>query len=129
MAHFRATIQGQRGLVSRLGSKKSGIVATVDGWHRGVRIKAGHVNGQDVFTVTLTGGSDGAEPSRQIYPPPVSLDVSAMLAALRAAAELVITARAYFPKAIQNRDRFQLENACATIGRAIHDAEAKGEGE
>jgi hypothetical protein len=48
-----------------------------------------------------------------------------MLAALEYAAELVKTARAYFPKSVKNRDRFQLENACATIGKAI--GQAKGE--
>ncbi len=47
----------------------------------------------------------------------------AMLEALRYAAELIPTARRYFPKSVKFSDRFQLENVCATIGKAIHQAE------
>jgi hypothetical protein len=45
-----------------------------------------------------------------------------MLKALEYAAKLIETARRYFPKSIKNSDRFQLENTCATIGKAIHNA-------
>ena len=45
-----------------------------------------------------------------------------LLEALEYAAELIKTARRYFPKSIKNSDRFQLENACASIGKAIHHA-------
>lgn len=47
----------------------------------------------------------------------------AMLDALRYAAELIPTARRYFPKSVKFSDRFQLENVCATIGKAIAQAE------
>ena len=47
----------------------------------------------------------------------------AMLEALRYAAELIPTARRYFPKSVKFSDRFQLENVCATIGKAIAQAE------
>jgi hypothetical protein len=57
MAQFRATIKGQRGEASRLGSKKTGIVANVNGWTTGIRIEAGHVDGRDVFRVFATSGS------------------------------------------------------------------------
>ena len=46
-----------------------------------------------------------------------------LLAALKSAAELVNTARQYFPKSIKNSDRFQLENTCASINKAIAKAE------
>ena len=46
-----------------------------------------------------------------------------MLEALRYAAELIPTARRYFPKSVKFSDRFQLENVCATIGKAIAQAE------
>lgn len=47
----------------------------------------------------------------------------AMLEALRYAAELIPTARRNFPKSVKFSDRFQLENVCATIGKAIFQAE------
>lgn len=46
-----------------------------------------------------------------------------MLEALHYAAELIQTARKHFPKSVQHADRFDLENVCATIGKAIHQAE------
>lgn len=57
MAQFRGTIQGQRGEVSRLGGKNSGMVAVVNGWHLGVRVYAYHANGIDRIVVWRTGGS------------------------------------------------------------------------
>ena len=45
-----------------------------------------------------------------------------MLQALEYAQEFIKLARRYFPKSIQHRDKFQLENACATIGKAIQRA-------
>jgi predicted RNA binding protein with dsRBD fold (UPF0201 family) len=45
-----------------------------------------------------------------------------MLQALEYAQEILNLARQYFPKSIQNRDTFQLNNACATVGKAIHIA-------
>lgn len=47
-----------------------------------------------------------------------------MLAALELAAELVTTARQYFPASIKHADRFALENKGAAINAAI--AKAKG---
>jgi len=46
-----------------------------------------------------------------------------LLEACKFALELIKTARNYFPKSIQNRDKFTLENTCATLGKAIHHAE------
>lgn len=59
MAHFRATIKGARGLASRLGSPKSGLIVTANGWETGVRIEAEVQDGKDVFHVFKTGGSNG----------------------------------------------------------------------
>lgn len=60
MAHFRATIKGQRGEASRLGSAKSGIMAEINGWDRGIKVYAEHKDGKDHFTVISTGGSNHA---------------------------------------------------------------------
>lgn len=46
-----------------------------------------------------------------------------MLAALLHAAEIIKTARGYFPKSIKNPDRFALELAAAEIGKALHRAQ------
>ena len=59
MAQFKGTLSGNRGQVSRLGSKKSGMIAIVNSWNQGVKIIADHIDGEDVFTVFLTGGSNG----------------------------------------------------------------------
>lgn len=61
MAHFRATIHGQRGPASRLGSPKSGIHARINGWDLGVEIEARVVDGKDVFYVFKTSGSNAKE--------------------------------------------------------------------
>ncbi len=39
------------------------------------------------------------------------------------AKKLIEIARQYFPKSIRNTDKFQLENTCAAIGKAIYKAE------
>jgi hypothetical protein len=48
-----------------------------------------------------------------------------LLAALQLAVKLIPVARRHFPKSVRNGDKFDLENACATITAAI--AKAKGE--
>lgn len=64
MAQFRATIQGNRGEVSRLGTKASGMLATINGWNVGVFVEAGTTReGEDTITVCVTGGSNGDKPS------------------------------------------------------------------
>jgi hypothetical protein len=65
MAQFRATIVGQRGEASRLGNKKTGLVARVNGWNLGVRVEADYDADfdRDTFTVYLTGGSNGGHDS------------------------------------------------------------------
>jgi hypothetical protein len=48
-----------------------------------------------------------------------------MLEALKDAESLVKIARQYFPKSIQNGNKFTLENTCAAIGKAIAKAEGR----
>ncbi|MFA5048969.1 MAG: hypothetical protein WC516_08150 [Patescibacteria group bacterium] len=48
-----------------------------------------------------------------------------MYEALKEADKLIALARQFFPKSIHNSDKFQLENTCATIGKAIAKAEGK----
>jgi len=49
-----------------------------------------------------------------------------LLEACEYAAELIKIARQYFPKSMKNNDKFQLENTCAAIGRAIQKARGEG---
>jgi len=59
LAQFRAIIQGQRGEASRLGGKKTGISAEVNGWNSGISVR-GYFDselGKDVFVVTLNNGN------------------------------------------------------------------------
>ena len=60
MARFRATIHGNRGVASRLGTPKSGLTVTVNGWNCGVVVEACvDSKGRDQFAVYKTGGSSG----------------------------------------------------------------------
>lgn len=63
MAHFRGTIQGSRGAVSRLGGRVTGIRAKVNGWDFGVEVFGAESAGKDTFEIKLTGGSNDAERS------------------------------------------------------------------
>jgi hypothetical protein len=59
MAQYKADIQGNRGGVSRLGHKTSGIECWVRGWHSGIEVRArwNEEKQQDEFFVYRTGGS------------------------------------------------------------------------
>ena len=61
MARFRGTLQGCRGLASRLGGIKSGLTAGLGGWNIGVKVDC-RVNekGKDEICVYQTGGSNGS---------------------------------------------------------------------
>ena len=58
MAHFYASIQGNRGEATRMGTKKSGINGHIRGWISGASVSC-FVNseGLDVVEVRLTNGS------------------------------------------------------------------------
>ena len=60
MARFKATIKGQRGESSRLGSKLSGLKAIVNGWNCGVEIKMEYDKkyDEDVIYIYLIRGSN-----------------------------------------------------------------------
>jgi hypothetical protein len=59
MAQFKAEIQGNRGSVSRLGHKTTGIQGHVCGWDTGIKIE-GHYDEElgDIFLVYQTAGSN-----------------------------------------------------------------------
>ena len=57
MSHFYASIQGNRGEVTRQGSKESGIEGHVRGWTVGAHISCNHENEEDVVRVYATHGS------------------------------------------------------------------------
>lgn len=59
MAHFYASIQGNRGEATRMGSKDSGISGHIRGWHVGARVDMDHEDGKDVVRVYRTSGSQG----------------------------------------------------------------------
>lgn len=71
MAHFIGRLQGRRGSTSRLGDKRKGIHATLNGWNSGVYVELFHEDepnsgsgsrsgtGQDVVRIYQTKGSLG----------------------------------------------------------------------
>lgn len=67
MAHFRGVLQGRRGSTSRLGDKRKGIHATLNGWNAGVYVELCHEadpvsgSGRDIVRVYQTKGSNGGE--------------------------------------------------------------------
>ena len=58
MAQFKAEIQGNRGSVSRLGHKTTGISSHTCGWNSGIKVE-GHFDEElgDIFLVGQTSGS------------------------------------------------------------------------
>lgn len=67
MARFRGTVKGNRQESSRLGSEKSGLRVTCNGWNKGVEVMAiVNSEGNDEFVVYETGGSNGRSRSKII---------------------------------------------------------------
>ena len=60
MAHFRGTVAGNRGPASRLGHKTTGLTTTCNTWDLGIKVDVRFVNGQNIFKISKTGGSNGA---------------------------------------------------------------------
>jgi hypothetical protein len=60
MAHFYASIQGNRDEATRMGSKGSGMTGYIRGWNIGARVAVRHEDGRDVVRVYRTSGSSGA---------------------------------------------------------------------
>ena len=65
MAHFYGHLQGRRGSTSRLGDKRKGIHATLNGWNFGLYVELAHEGepdsgaGRDVVRIYQTKGSNG----------------------------------------------------------------------
>ena len=60
MAQFYASIQGNRGQATRMGTKNSGIQGHIRGWDVGVAVECSvDKGGHDVCYVYTTGGSNG----------------------------------------------------------------------
>jgi len=59
MAHFRGTVQGNRGEASRLGSKESGLCSKNNGWNLGCTSIMRYSEDLDTDTVSvyITSGS------------------------------------------------------------------------
>ena len=58
MAQFKAEIKGNRGSVSRLGHKTTGISSHTCGWESGIRVEGHHDEDLgDIFMVYQTSGS------------------------------------------------------------------------
>ena len=57
MAHFYGSIQGQAGLVTRVGNKSSGYSSSVNGWDLKVITDAVYVDSDDrnVYYITIQG--------------------------------------------------------------------------
>ncbi len=67
MARFYASIQGNRGEATRMGTPSSGLTGHIRGWHIGVRAECSvDENGDDVIHVYRTSGSSGHNPSELI---------------------------------------------------------------
>ncbi len=62
MSQFYGDMTGNRGTVTRGGSKASGMTAHIRGWDVGVRVRLSHVDGVDVVRVYRTKGSRGTGP-------------------------------------------------------------------
>ena len=73
MAQYLAAIKGQRGEASRLGSKRSGMDATVASWEGSVSVRLWHdaKTGRDMARVSLEPWH-GSGSSRSLYYGPVS---------------------------------------------------------
>ena len=59
MAHFRATVQGNRSEGSKLGTKSSGIRTTANAWDSGIKVYGQGTAKGNEFHVYANGGSNG----------------------------------------------------------------------
>ena len=66
MAQYYASIQGNRGQATRMGTKSSGLDGHVRGWHIGCRayMSYNEETEQDEVTIYLTSGSTGHKQSK-----------------------------------------------------------------
>jgi len=67
MSRFYGTMTGQaRTAVTRQGGQNSGVHAHVRGWNIGIRTTAFDSNGNDAIVVSLTTGSSGRGPNKEL---------------------------------------------------------------
>lgn len=67
MSQFYASIQGNRGMATRMGSKESGISGHIRGWNIGVKAECFvDDEGNDCVYVSISGGSNGRFDSKPI---------------------------------------------------------------
>ena len=67
MAQFIGYLKGTKGEASRLGDKKNGLSASVNGWNIGVKVYASTgSDGKDTIVVYKTGGSNGDGSSEKL---------------------------------------------------------------
>ena len=68
MAQFYADIQGNRGMATRMGTKKSGLDGHIRGWYIGARVfmRFNEETKEDEVTVDLTNGSSGCHSSKRL---------------------------------------------------------------
>ena len=61
MSHFYASIEGNRGIATRCGTKSSGIQGHIRGWGVGARVRVDYdeKTDSDIVRVYRTGGSRG----------------------------------------------------------------------
>jgi len=66
MAHFRGTVEGNRGEASRLGSRDSGLLVIGNGWEIGVHCYCHYSEERqaDVISIRLTRGSNSRGPGK-----------------------------------------------------------------
>lgn len=60
MAQFLGSVKGSRGEATRLGTKNSGMKVYANGWDLGAYVSIVHINGEDIVSVSITKGSNGA---------------------------------------------------------------------
>ena len=59
MSHFYGMLQGNKGRVTRCGSRGSGLMATANGWNNGGSVEVAHCNGEDAVFFKWNAGSNG----------------------------------------------------------------------
>ncbi len=59
MSQFYASIRGNRGEATRMGTKATGIHGHIRGWDVGVEVHCRHYDGHDIVEIRGSGGSCG----------------------------------------------------------------------
>lgn len=81
MAHFYGTLQGSRGLASRLGTKNSGLETVAAGWRGAIKVELWNDNGRDMFRVWLTPWQNSGGRNRILASGELNAELAAELAA------------------------------------------------